>query len=611
MDLQRNKQRLVHLKAMGSYEEAQTSDAALKAHNANVEISVAKGIAATTQEELDLELSSIDNQLVSIKALTGAEATTMDAERKKHVSAIHMGRLDNLINAKDIVGAEEYFKKYKADMIGDTSTIQKAIASRKVDVQSEVEADKAFKLWVGGKTTQAYNDIDDIKDPDVQKGARSELEARIRNEQSDRAEKVYRANRDINVAMFKTDDKGKYTVKSFSDMPQKALNYLAGQPGGLKAITQLKNFFAVRDNPAEPSTETQMKTYDTLIHLAKSQNPAERQKFLEYNVATSSTLGESYKKQFMDLQGELISKQPGSLIAKADVLGQKEGFYGLGADGYEKVRFALQGQLNNSVFQEQERLQRKLSVKEYSDLADKVYETGKVQKLKNQVYAPTPPKPGKQVQPIDAHIKDSIDLYKITDDEDKSRFTSKLYATFDKIRDTNIADGKASEPSWKQREAVIKFAAKDKVFVEEFGRNPSEIAITLNDEEAETAYVKTAGGNEVLIKEIDAVQGESLKRLDDYIVGKNLTYSYQDRANALEALGNKDVISRRRQSMTEGKFNTPDGMVMRKADVYERFNRMTLPQLQSLSLEDMKKRFGPEFIKARNYVIREKERAAQ
>ncbi len=616
MDMQRSKQRITHLKAIGSYEEAQTSAAALDAHKANVQISVAKGIAGT-EEERDAEISSIISQYDSIKALTGAEPETIMADQMKDISAIHMGRLKNLVDAKDITGAEEYFKKHKDEMIGDTSTIKNAIASRKVDVQSEVESDYAFKMWAKGDITKAYNYIDNIKDPDVQKGARLELEARIRNEQSDRTETVYRTNSLVNKSMFEKDDQGKYTVKSFADMPQDALSYLAGQPGGLTAVTQLKNFFAVRDNPSEPSTETQMKAYDLLTKMANSKNLTVRQAFLKTNIATSNVLGESLKKKFMDLQGEMMSKTSGSLMQKTDFLSAREGLFKLGDDGNERARFALQEQLARSVINAEAELKKKgeireLSIPEYSELVKKVYEPGKVRQLLDKLYAPTPPKPGKQVQPIDAHIKDSIDLYKITDAEDKNRFTSNLMSAFDSIRDKNIADGKPSEPSWKQREALIKIAVNDKVRRDDtFSPDDEVISITLNDEEAETAYVETPGGNEVLLKEIDAVQGESLKRLDAYIVENNLTYSYKNRAAALEALGNKDVISRRRQSMTGGTFKTPDGKVMRKADVYEKFNRMTLEQLQNLSTEEMEKGFGREFIEVRNYVIREKARAAQ
>ena len=616
IDVLRGNQRITHLKAIGTHETAQLNDAALKGAEASMNMDVVMGINGTT-EERDMAISSIMRHANSIKEQFGTENETAMYMQKEKISAIHTGRLQKLTDAKDIIGAEEYFKKWKGEMIGDTSQIEKQIAARKVDVMGEGYADKAFRMWQKGKIYDAYDYIDAIKDPDIQQAARTQFDADIAGIGKARTELTYQAHQKINAALFKKDANGNFEVQNFSDMPQNELRFLAEQPGGTKIIKDYKDFFSIRDNPAEPLMEVQMKTYDFLMKLAKSKNPQERQAFAKLPIATSPNLGPKLKKHFMDLQAEILGKTSGSLLAKSDILGAHEGFFKLSADGNERTRFALQDEVNSMVLQKEEELRkkgdpRKVSIDEYTEIVKTVYKPSKVQRLMKKNFAPTPPKPGKQVQTIDAHIKDSIELYKITNDEDKIRFTSNLMSAFDNIRDKNIADGKPSEPSWKQREALIKIAVNDKVWRDDtFSLDDEVIAITLNDEEAETAYVVTPGGNEILLKEIDAVQGESLKRLDAYIVENNLTYSYKNRAAALEALGNQDVVRKRRQRMTRGTFKTPDGKVMRKADVYEKFNRMTLEQLQNFSTEEMEKGFGLEFIEIRNYVIREQERAAR
>ena len=616
IDVLRGNQRITHLKAIGTHETAQLNDAALKGAEASMKMDVVTGINGTI-EERDMAISSIRRHANSIKEQFGTENETAMYMQKEKISAIHTGRLQKLTDAKDIIGAEEYFKKWKGEMIGDTSQIEKQIAARKVDVMGEGYADKAFRMWQKGKIYDAYDYIDAIKDPDIQQAARTQFDADIAGIGKARTELTYQAHQKINAALFKKDANGNFEVQNFSDMPQNELRFLAEQPGGTKIIKDYKDFFSIRDNPPEPLMEVQMKNYDFLMKLAKSKNPQERQAFAKLPIATSPNLGPKLKKHFMDLQAEILGKTSGSLLAKSDILGAHEGYFKLSADGNERTRFALQDEVNSMVLQKEEELRkkgdpRKASIDEYTEIVKTVYKPSKVQRLMKEKFVPTPPKPGKQVQTIDAHIKDSIELYKITNDEDKIRFTSNLMSAFDNIRDKNIADGKPSEPSWKQREALIKIAVNDKVWRDDtFSPDDEVIAITLNDEEAEMAYVVTPGGNEVSLKEIDAVQGESLKRLDAYIVENNLTYSYKNRAAALEALGNQDVVRKRRQRMTRGTFKTPDGKVMRRSDVYEKFNRMTLEQLQNFSTEEMEKGFGREFIEIRNYVIREQERAAR
>ena len=97
-----------------------------------------------------------------------------------------------------------------------------------------------------------------------------------------------------------------------------------------------------------------------------------------------------------------------------------------------------------------------------------------------------------------------------------------------------------------------------------------------------------------------------------YQVEKNLTCSYQDRANALEALGNKDVINGRRKSLTTGSIKTSGGNSMSREGIITALSRNDVATLKSESTRDaMVSKYGKEILPVLNFVIREKERAAQ
>ena len=627
IDVLRGNQRITHLKAIGSHETAQLNDAALKGGEASMNMDVVMGINGTT-EERDMAIASIMRHANSIKEQFGTENETAMYMQKEKISAIHTGRLQKLTDAKDIIGAEEYFKKWKGEMIGDTSQIEKQIAARKVDVMGEGYADKAFRMWQKGKIYDAYDYIDAIKDPDIQQAARTQFDADIAGIGKARTELTYQAHQKINAALFKKDANGNFEVQNFSDMPQNELRFLAEQPGGTKIIKDYKDFFSIRDNPAEPLMEVQMKTYDFLMKSAKSKNPQERQAFAKLPIATSPNLGPKLKKHFMDLQAEILGKTSGSLLAKSDILGTHEGFFKLSADGNERTRFALQDEVNSMVLQKEEELRkkgnpRKASIDEYTEIVKTVYKPSKVQRLMKKNFTPTPPKPGKQVQPIDAHITSSIEFYDAefkaagVGDEDKERrgirFKTKIYGAFDSIRTSNIAAGEPSEPTYKQRESVIKFSMGNKVMRDDTFTPDNEVsAILLTEEESETAYVLTPNGKEVLIKEIDKVEGEDLKSLQAYLIEKDLTWSYKDRARALEALGKKERIEKRRMALTTGEITTPDGNTMARDGIIDALMRNDVATLKSEETVDaMVSKYGKEIVPILNYVIRVKERAAR
>ena len=626
IDVLRSNQRITHLKAIGSHETAQLNDAALKGAEASMKMDVVTGINGTI-EDRDMAISSIMRHVNSIKGQFGPEDDTAMYMQKEKISAIHTGRLQKLADAKDIIGAEEYFKKWKGDMIGDTSQIEKQIAARKVDVMGEGYADKAFRMWQKGKIYDAYDYIDAIKDPDIQQAARTQLDADIAGVGKARTELTYQAHQTINAALFKKDANGNFEVQNFSDMPQNELRFLAEQPGGTKIIKEYKDFFSIRDNPAEPLMEVQMKTYEFLMKLAKSKNPQERQAFAKLPIATSPNLGTTLKKHFIDLQAEILGKTSGSLLAKSDILGSYEGFFKLSDDGNERTRFALQDEVNSMVLQKEEELRkkgapRKASIEEYTEIVKMVYKPSKVKKLMKQKFDPTPPKPGKQVQPIESHIKSSIEFYDAEfkaaagDGEDKEqrgfRFKTKIMAAFDGIRTSNIAAGLPSEPTYRQRESLIKFSMGNKVMREDTFTPDNEVpAILLNEEESETAYVLTPNGEEVLIREIENTEGEDLKSLQAYIVEKGLTWGYKDRARALEALKKKEKIEKRRRALTTGKIRTPDGTTMTRDGIIDSLMRNDLTTLKAKDVDTLVSRYGKEIVPILNYVIRVKERAAR
>ena len=388
MDLQKNKQRLVHLKAIGSYEEAQTSDAALKAHKANVEISVAKGIAATTQEELDLELSSIYSQFDSIKSLTGAEPSTIEAEQKKEISAIHTGRLQNLINAKDIVGAEEYFEKYKADMIGDTSPMQKSIATSKEDIISEAAADEATGLRQNNQRIKAEEMLDRLSPP-IQKKAREQYNTDIKMEEAVRKEQTYQRNQLINKSVYEKTGDGKWRFNKYTDLSAS----LRADMEANNLVEGFKKAMSTRNDPIEPSKASQAQVVNLLTALQFGTRE-EQMQFATYNL-TGSGLDTENHKAFAKAQQEILHPTPGSK-GKTNYLASaiKRSNFDATNDGDMEVQGQLVMEVIKSVAagegQTDTKAAGELPFDEYKEVVDKFFNPGKVSTMKKANSRPKP-----------------------------------------------------------------------------------------------------------------------------------------------------------------------------------------------------------------------------
>jgi hypothetical protein len=388
MDLQKNKQRLVHLKAMGSYEEAQTSDAAVKAHKANVEISVAKGIAATTQEELDLELSSIYSQFDSIKSLTGAEASTVQAEQMKEISAIHTGRLEHLINAKDIVGAEKYFEKYKADML-DTSKMEKELATSKEDILAEVAADEATQMRVvEHKPKEAVALLDKLP-PGMQAKAYAQYNNDITQGETIRKQRIINTQEAMQASVYAKKD-GKWAFNKYSDLPLKVRSAIEENEG---FKDKWRKEMSQRNDPIEPSKASQAKAVNLLTALQFGTR-AEQMQFATYNL-TGLGLDNDNHAAFTKAQKEILNPTPGSK-GKTNYLASaiKRSNFDTTNDGDMEV----QGQLVMEVLQSVAAGEGKTDTKaagelpfdEYKAIVDKFFNPGKVSTMKKANSRPKP-----------------------------------------------------------------------------------------------------------------------------------------------------------------------------------------------------------------------------
>ena len=388
MDLQKNKQRLVHLKAIGSYEEAQTSDAALKAHKANVEISVAKGIAATTQEELDLELSSIYSQFDSIKSLTGAEPSTIEAEQKKEISAIHTGRLQNLINAKDIVGAEEYFEKYKADML-DTSQMDKELATSKDDILAEVAADEATKLRLAGQPSKAVALLDKLS-PGMQEKAYAQYNNDIKQAETIRKQRIIKTQEAMQASVYEKNKDGKWMFNKYTDLPLVVRSAIEENEGFKE---KWRKEMSQRNDPIEPSKASQAKAVNLLTALQFGTRE-EQMQFATYNL-TGSGLDTENHKAFAKAQQEILHPTPGSK-GKTNYLASaiKRSNFDTTNDGDMEVQGQLVMEVLQSVAAGEGETDTKaageLPFDEYKAIVDKFFNPGKVSTMKKANSRPKP-----------------------------------------------------------------------------------------------------------------------------------------------------------------------------------------------------------------------------
>ena len=387
MDLQRGKQRITHLKAMGSYEEAQTSAAALDAHKANVQISVAKGIAGT-EEERDAEMSSIHSQYNSIKALTGAKPETIMADQMKDFSAIHMGRLKNLVDAKDIVGAEKYFEKYKDEMIGDTSTIKNAIATSKEDILAEAAADGAKSLRKQNKRIKAEELLDSLS-PSIQKKAREQYNTDLKMEEARRKETQYQTNLLVNRAVYEKTDDGEWKFNKYTDLPA----VLRAEMEANNLVEGFKKGMSTRNDPIAPSTASQAKAVNLLTALQFGSRE-EQMQFATFPLVGLGLDTENYQ-AFAKAQQEILHPTPGSK-GKADYLASaiKRSNFDSTNEGHMEVQGQLVMEVIKSVAAGEGKTDAKaagdLSFDEYRKMVDKLFNPGKVSTMKKANSRPKP-----------------------------------------------------------------------------------------------------------------------------------------------------------------------------------------------------------------------------
>jgi hypothetical protein len=387
MDMQRNKQRILHLKAMGSYEETQTSAAALAGHKANVEISVAKAIAGT-EEEAQAEISDIIMQNNSIKALTGEEASTIEAEQMKDISAIHTGRLKNYINAKDITGAEDYFSKHKDEMIGDTSTMQKSIATSKEDIQAEKVADGATMLRRSGKWSEAVALLDKLL-PSVQKKAYEQFNRDIKEEDTIRAHRAAKVTNLTSQSVHEKKQDGKWMFTKYSDLPVDLRQGIEETPGMKK--TWLDEM-STRNDPIEPSEASQVPIINNLLKLQFGTREQQRQ----FAAMPLTGLDSKTKQAFYKDQQEILNPKPGGGQGKTQYLASaiKRSNFDATNEGDMEVQGQLVMEVIKSVAAGEGKTDTKaagdLTFDEYRKVVDQFFNPGKVSTMKKANSRPQP-----------------------------------------------------------------------------------------------------------------------------------------------------------------------------------------------------------------------------
>ena len=172
-DLAKNKRKASFLRSVGSHENKERLASVIASADSAIASHIASAIRNyNNPDQLKEDQKKIENTLKAKAAVSGLSAEELEREREVAKATIHEGILNQLLAAKDIPGATEYFTENMSELEGRAIPAMKAELRRQTVIEyGSNEASRILKLDPG-----VWNaELQDIEDAEIRKEARTNL----------------------------------------------------------------------------------------------------------------------------------------------------------------------------------------------------------------------------------------------------------------------------------------------------------------------------------------------------------------------------------------------------------------------------------------------------
>ena len=172
-DMAKNKRKAAFIRSVGTHENKERLASVIKSADSAIASHVASAIRNyNNPAQLQEDLKKIENTLKAKAAVSGLSTEELDREREVAKAMIHEGILNQLLAAKDIPGATEYFMENMSELEGKAIPAMKAELRRQTVIEyGSNEASRILKLDPG-----VWNaELQAIPDAEIRKEARTNL----------------------------------------------------------------------------------------------------------------------------------------------------------------------------------------------------------------------------------------------------------------------------------------------------------------------------------------------------------------------------------------------------------------------------------------------------
>ena len=586
---------IAHLKSIGAYESNEIETSVVNGLLASVDNDVARALLDHNNAEVRTQaMSSIHSNAMAVAAHTGEDSEVTELRINKAITSLHTGTIDGYLGVGDYVGAEEYFGRWKDEIRGDTTAIQNKIKIRKSDLAGESLADEAFALFETGEVFLANKLIDDEKDPDIQKAARTQFSNSKSDKNAARTEVLYNTHRVRDQAIFERDKEGKFVYKRYSQLPPDLREAI--ESTGVEGVTNAKAMFGQRSATVEPTLQMQAKTLELLERL-RIGTPEEKMAFAKDDLSTR-ILSTENRLKYSAFQGEILNPKTDPVSSqKTDFLKSRieASLFDKDNDGHTMVKAMLSQKFNARIAElrggDGKRASSYLSFKDYEEVVNEVYKAGNVDVLKRK-HSKVPVVPRKLkstltvsgAKVLSETFVEASDVTRNMTDQQKAAFTQnaqifsdQLLASGKKFANTgDLQDHLAfQETNIVRREVSNGFDPKIPLMAIPEAQQDREAYVEIEDSSGNDIKVYLGDTKGLGLEAKQRVARVSAIRL--YLEEHQLRPTLHNKAKALNSLGVLEDRAIKKSKLLDGKIGGNQ-----KSAIFESFMGQSLAKLRKI-----------------------------
>lgn len=512
-----------------------------------------------------------------------------------NVSTLHERVIRSHLGAGDVNAAREHFKNNSEKLVkGTRATLQKLIDEDKNLGEAQALADKISAMEPGQRPTE----VQKIQDPD--------LRAKVEDQLSQNATIKNRADREQNKNDMAEVDRA--INRGGTGLPPPSILELERMDSFKRLNVDQKNAFrnilkgTAKLNPPE---QVIAETSEELFRMSVSEDPDERQKFLDMNIAVEKQgkLDLAHIDRFRNLQAKMIANQ--GQPTKSALTNKQISDAKFEAIGWIGPKFARhRAQITTRVNDEILALEEKGGVvtrNQVDEIYTKALSPRNISLLNKRFGDPDNPELATGTVTLPQSLSAFFKKEGLVLSKDRERMGAIESEVQNRVIGIKNRTGK-DVPDHIVKE-IIETVGNDKVIVEGILFDDDKIVAELTDDQVSKAYVN-ALGKEVRLTEILALSAEDRNRIARALrsIGKSATMQ-----NMAEFIVLETNLKNRAPARPVRKLQSANGereVVL--SEFVQNLRQRPLNALRSQK-EILSKFWGPEGAKIVDQVILEKE----